>query len=189
MKEKSMKHIATVALMFNLGVAGVYAQQRSVTMTFSGTSAPSTVNLQQPGTTTGEERFAGNGTLGNFTFRNISAETTSPQPSATCSGPTKLHFLRVAGAGVLRFEDGSLLKVDLTQGDDCVDLVAQQGNCIMIFKIAGGTGRFKNASGILTLTETVLAVLADATHNPVFFASTGEITGTVSGVAEEDRQD
>ena len=32
-----MKHIATVALMLNLGVAGVYAQQRPVKMTFSGT--------------------------------------------------------------------------------------------------------------------------------------------------------
>ena len=178
-----MKHIATVALMFNLGVAGVYAQQTSVKMPFSGASAASTINLQQPGTSTGEENFAGKGTLGQFTFRNISAETTSPQPSSTCSGPTQLHFIRVAGAGVLRFQDGSLLMVNLTQGDDCVDLVAQQGHCTMIFKIAGGTGRFKDASGILTLTETVLPVLADATGNPVFFASTGEFTGTVSGVA------
>jgi len=55
----------------------------------------------------------------------------------------------------------------------------------MIFKIAGGTGRFKDASGILTLTETVLPVLADFGNNPVFFASTGEFTGAVSGVAEE----
>ena len=34
-----MKHIATVALMLNLGVAGVYAQQKPVKMTFSGTAA------------------------------------------------------------------------------------------------------------------------------------------------------
>jgi len=186
MKEKPMKYIATVALMLNLGVAGVYAQQSSVKMPFSGTSAPSTINLRQPGTNTGEENFSGHGTLGQFTFRNVSAETASPQPSTSaCSGPTQLHFLRVAGAGVLRFQDGSLLMVNLTQGDDCVDLVAQQGHCTMIFKIAGGTGRFKNASGILTLTETVLPVLADFGNNPVFFASTGEFTGAVSGVAEE----
>ena len=185
-----MKHIATVALMLNLGVAGVYAQQRPVTMTFSGTAAPSTVNLQQPNTHTGEENFAGNGTLGPFTFRNISAETTSPQPSSTCSGPTHLYFVRVAGAGVFRFQDGSLLKVNLTQGADCVDLAAQQGHCTMTFQITGRTGRFKGASGILILTETVLPVLADATNNPVFFAATGEFTGTVSGVAiGEEGQD
>ena len=158
-------------------------------MTFSGTAAPSTINLQQPNTHTGEENFAGNGTLGPFTFRNISAETTSPQPSSTCSGPTHLYFVRVAGAGVFRFQDGSLLKVSLTQGADCVDLAAQQGHCTMTFQITGGTGRFKDASGILTLTEIVVPVLADAFHNPVFFASTGEFAGTVSGVAaEEERQ-
>jgi hypothetical protein len=39
------------------------------------------------------------------------------------------------------------------------------------------------------LTETVLPVLADATNNPVFFASTGEFTGTVSGVAKEEHKD
>ena len=39
----------------------------------------------------------------------------------------------------------------------------------MTFQIAGGTGRLINASGILTLTETVLPVLAVA-NNSVFFA-------------------
>ena len=60
----------------------------------------------------------------------------------------------------------------------------------MTLKITGGTGRFKNASGMLTLTETVVPVLADASHNPAFFASTGEFAGMVSGAAaEKDRQD
>ena len=78
----------------------------------------------------------------------------------------------------------------MTQGADCIDLAAQQGHCTLTFQITGGTGRFKNASGVLTLTETVLPVLADASNNPVFFASTGEFTGTVSGVAAEaERQD
>ena len=185
-----MKHIATVALMLNLGVAGVYAKQKPVTMTFSGTAGPSAINLQQPNTTTGEDNLAGNGALGPFTFRNISAETAIPQQSSTCSGPTKLYFVRVDGAGVFRFQDGSLLKVLLTQGADCIDLAAQQAHCTMTFKITGGTGRFKNASGILTLTETVLPVLADASNNPVFFAATGGVTGTVSGVAaEQEPQD
>ncbi|MBZ5624254.1 MAG: hypothetical protein LAQ69_36990 [Acidobacteriia bacterium] len=56
-------------------------------------------------------------------------------------------------------------------------------------EITGGTGRFKGAFGIITLTETVRPVLADALHNPVFFASTGEFTGTISGVAGEVGQD
>jgi hypothetical protein len=164
-----MKHIATLALMLNFGAASIYAHQKPVKMTFSGTAGPSTINLQQPDTTTGEDNFAGNGTLGSFTFRDVSAETTSPQPSNTCSGPNQLAFLRVAGAGVFRFEDGSLLKVNLTQGVDCVDLAAQEAHCTVIFQITGGTGRFKDVSGVLTLTETGLPVLADASNNPVFF--------------------
>ena len=191
-KQKArMKYIATIALMPSLGVASVYAQGYPVKMAYSGTSGPSAVNLQQPGTQTVEENFAGNGALGPFTFRLISAETTSPQqPPSTCSGPSNIYFSRVAGAGVLRFQDGSLLKVNLTEGADCIDLAAQQGHCTLTFQIAGGTGRFKDASGTLTLTETNVPVLADVLNNPVFFASTGEFTGTVSGVAREaDRQE
>jgi hypothetical protein len=186
-----MKYIAAMALMLNLSVATVYAQRYPVKMAYSGTSGPSTVNLQQPGTQTVEENFAGNGALGPFTFRLISAETTSPQqPPSTCSGPANIYFSRVAGAGVFRFQDGSLLKVNVTQGADCIDLAAQQGHCTLTLQITGGTGRFTDASGTLTLTETNVPVLADALNNPVFFASTGEFTGMVSGVTREaDRQE
>ena len=182
-----MKYIAAMALMLNLGVATVYAQHYPVKMAYSGTSTgASAVNLQQPGTQTVEENFAGNGALGPFTFRLISAETTSPQqPPSTCSGPANIYFTRVGGAGVFRFQDDSLLKVNVTQGADCIDLAAQQGHCTLTLQITGGTGRFKDASGTLTLTETNVPVLADALNNPVFFASTGEFTGTVSGVAKE----
>ena len=191
-RNAQMKYIAAMALMLNLGVASVYAQHQPVKMSYSGTSGASAINLQQPGTQTEEENFAGNGALGQFTFFLISAETTSPQqpPPSTCSGPANIYFSRVAGAGVFRFRDGSLLKVNLTQGADCVDLAAQQGHCTLTLQITGGTGRFKDVSGTLTLTETNVPVLADALNNPVFFASTGEFTGTVSGVAREaDREE
>jgi hypothetical protein len=181
-REGQMKYIATMALMLNLGVASLYAQQHQVKMVFSGTAAASTVNLQQPNTNINEDNFAGNGTLGSYTFRNIRAVATSPQSSDTCSGPNQFYFPSNVGAGVFRFEDGSLLKVNLTQGADCIDLAAQDAHCALTFQITGGTGRFKNASGVLSFTETVVPVLADATNNPVFFAATGEFTGTISGV-------
>jgi hypothetical protein len=187
-----MKYILAMALMLNLGVAAVYAQHYPVKMAYSGTSGASAVNLQQPGTATVEENFAGNGALGQFTFRLVSAETTSPQqpPPSTCSGPANIYFSRLGGAGVFRFQDGSLLKVNVTQGADCIDLAALQGHCTLTLQIAGGTGRFKDASGTLTLTETNVPVLADVLNNPVFFASTGEVTGTVSGVSREpDRRE
>jgi hypothetical protein len=178
-----MKNIATVALMLNLGVAGVYAQETPANMTLSGTSARSTINLL-PDRAAGEYNLAGNGTLGPFTFRIVSTSTASPQQSSTCSGANQIYFPAGAGAGVLRFQDGSLLKVNLTGGSDCIDLAAQQAQCIRIFQITGGTGRFKDASGSgVTLTMTLVPVLADASNNPVFFAITGEFTGTISGVA------
>ncbi|MGC1294455.1 MAG: hypothetical protein WA869_05380 [Alloacidobacterium sp.] len=185
-----MKHIATMSLMLTLGVGSVYAQRHSVKMVFSGTGGPSTVNLQLPNTIGSEENIAGNGTLGPFTFRNIRASDATPQPSSTCSGPNQFYFPSVAGAGVFRFLDGSLLKVNLTQGSDCIDFAALEAHCTFTFQITGGTGRFKDASGVLTLTETDLPVLADAFQKPVFFADSGESTGTISGVAREaDRQE
>jgi hypothetical protein len=180
-----MKSIATIALMLNLGVASVYAQHLTVKMAVSGTSVPSTVNLLQPNTSNSEDDYAGNGTLGSFTYRDVRAVTTSPQPSTTCTGPNKIAGSASVGAAVLRFQDGSLLNLSLTRETDCIDLSVGQANCVLYFQVAGGTGRFKNATGLLTLTETVVPVLADAFSNPVFFAATGEVTGTVSGVAPE----
>ena len=151
-------------------------------MTFSGNGA--FASLQYPNSTTIEENVAGNGTLGRFTLRNITADANfpSPAPPSTCSGGTLLFFPRVAGATVLRFEDGSLLNLRLTNGGDCIDLAANVGHCTLIFQVAGGTGRFKDASGVLTYTETALPVLADDFGNPVFFDETGDLKGTVSGV-------
>ena len=89
----------------------------------------------------------------------------------------------MAGAGVLRSWDGSLLTVNLTGGGDCIDFSANQALCTRIFQITGGTGRFKNASGSLTLTMTVVPLLADTSSNPVFFSVTGEVKGTASKVS------
>src|SRR5690242_9363647 len=139
-----MKHIATMALMLNLGVAGAQAHQRQVRMTFSGNGGASSANLQQPNSNTVEENVTGKGTLGSFTFRNITAEAASPQPSSTCSGPNQAFFPRVAGGGILRFGDGSLLKVNLVEGGDCIDFAALEGHCTLTLLITGGTGRFKD---------------------------------------------
>jgi hypothetical protein len=181
-----MKHLATVALMLNLGVAGIYAQQRPVNLTFSGNGAASPINLGYSGTNTIEENVAGNGTLGLFTFRNVTATETSPSsppPSISCSGSTKLYFPRMPGAGIFRFQDGSLLNVQLTKGGDCIDFSALEAHCTLMLQITGGTGRFKNASGALTFAETALPVLANASGVPVYFDESGEITGTILGVA------
>jgi hypothetical protein len=187
-----MKHIATMALIFNLGVAGLYAQERPVKMTYSGTEGRSAIDLQYPdphsgAMNTSEFDFGGKGTLGSFTFRNVEADSDLrfPQQSSICPA-NQAYYPTIAGGGVFRFRDGSLLKVKLTEGHDCIDFVALEAHCTRIFEITGGTGRFKDASGILTLTETVVPVLADAAGNPALLAATGKFTGTVSGVRREE---
>ena len=170
--------IATAALILSLGVASLYAQHVPLTLSFSGTAVSSTINLL-PGAPASEYNIVGSGTLGPFTFRTVEA---SSVPPGACPGVNHPY----AGAGVFRFEDGSLLMVNLTQGSDCLQFTSTGpvAHCTRTFQITGGTGRLKNASGgTIALTETVLAVLFDASGNPVLFAAAGEMTGAVSGVA------
>jgi hypothetical protein len=175
-----MKFIATVALMLNLGVAYVHAQHNPVKMTFSGSSVPTSINVQ-PNTITDEELLAGDGTLGSFTFRKIRTDALAPQPSHTCAAP-QLNIPVVAGAGVFRFQDGSLLTVRIAQGDLCIDLTVGVAKLTETYQITGGTGRFKGASGDLTLKGTVIPVFFSASNAPVLLTDTGELEGTVSGV-------
>jgi len=174
-------------------VLALPAAAQQVNMRFSGTAANSPIgNLLQPDSNNAEYNLTGKGALGPFTLRLVNAEPNSPSltPPATCSGPTKLYAKVDTGAAVFRFQDGSLLYVQLTPGgSDCVDFAAGHAICIRNFQITGGTGRFKNASGALTLTETVVPVLADNSGIPVFFAATGGIKGTISGVTDEQDQD
>jgi hypothetical protein len=181
---EAMKYLATAALILNLGAVAAYAQSESVKLTFSGTSAPSTINLQQLNTSNDGDNFSGGGSLGSFTVTNVRAISNSPGTSSSCSGSNELFLPELAGAGVFRFGDGSLLEVNLTQGGDCIDLTTGEAHCALTFQISGGTGRFKNASGVLTMTETVETVASDALGNPVLFAATGRYTGTISGVAD-----
>ena len=189
-----MKHIATVALMLNLGGAGIYAQQRPVKMTFSGSTGGSTAQLA-PDTSKDETNVTGKGTLGPFTFRELHADTASPQPSGTCSpgnAPPRLYFPNVAGGGVFRFQDGSLLTVGVTEAGSsiCIDLTSFVAQLTTNYQITGGTGRFKGASGALTLTAMLSPVLFNASGGVVLGTDTGKFEGTVSGVAiGEDGQD
>src|SRR5579875_2763828 len=115
-----MKHAATMALILNLGVAGLYARDKPVTMSFSGTAGPTAVNLQDPNTLPAEYNFAGNGALGEFTFRSVSAGQPSAEPPSTCAGPMQIYAVVPVGAAVLRVQDGSLLILTLTEGSDCI---------------------------------------------------------------------
>ena len=178
-----MKHGMTIAMVLFLASTSAYAQQTPIKMTFSGNAGAGPIDLKQPSANTSEENLNGKGTLGSFSFRLIKASAVAPQPSTTCSG---VFFPNTAGGGLFRFEDGSLLYVTLTGGGDCIDFVQMMATCTLTFKVNGGAGRFKNASGVLTLFETAVPILFDHLQTPVFFSETGGLTGMISGVANDE---
>jgi hypothetical protein len=144
-------------------------------MTFSGTSENSANNLQHPDTSNDEDHFAGTGTRGSFTLGEIRAISNTPSLSGSCSGCQPSPFCGIRWRRIFRFNDGSLLYVQLKQGDDGIDPAANDAQSVLKFEITGGTGRFRNASGTLALTEKVLPVLTDALNNPLYFAATGRL--------------
>jgi hypothetical protein len=189
-----MKRLATVTIMLNLGAAGMYAHETpiNIKMEVSGTNVATTIDLQ-PDTITDEIYFAGNGTLGPFTYRELHADALSPQSSSTCVGGNGIYVPTLAGGGVFRFQDGSLLNVVLTEGSGslCIDPTTGVAHFIGTYRITGGTCRFKSASGTLTLNSTLSVVLFNASGNPALLTNTGKFEGTVSGVArgEEEHED
>jgi hypothetical protein len=176
-----VKQLATVALMFSLGAAASNAQQRPIAGSFSGTGAPSAIVVQpQQGlTNTFEYSFEGNGTLGPFAFRAFTASAAAEKPAgSTCA----IYASVVAGEGVLRSQDGSVLMVNSATGTDCIEFLPTGpiAHCTRTFKIARGAGRFSNASGddtdTITFSFTVLpsSILSGITD--------GQMSGTLSRV-------
>jgi len=90
----------------------------------------------------------------------------------------------VAGAGVFRFQDGSLLIVTLQDGDGCINPMAGFALLTVRYQITGGTGRFEGASGALTMAATMKSVLRNAANAPALLMLTGEFEGSIAGVQE-----
>lgn len=154
------------------------ARQGPVRMTFSGSMAPTAIDVQ-PNTITDEELLAGNGTLGPFTFRKLRTDETSPESFGSCGNGFGPSIRVVAGAGVFRFDDGSLLTVTVTEGVLCVDVDHVVGHLTETYQITGGTGRFKGASGAFQSTGRLMPVLFSASNAAVLLTNMGDLKGTV----------
>jgi hypothetical protein len=157
---------------------GFDSRQAQVKMAFSGSIVPTAIDVQ-PDTITDEELLAGNGTLGPFTLRTLRTDETSPQTFGSCGSGVGPSVRVVAGGGVFRFEDGSLLMVTVTEGTLCVDFDHLVGHLAETFEITGGTGRLKGASGTLQLAGKLKPVLFSASNAAVLLTNTGELKGTV----------
>jgi hypothetical protein len=95
-------------------------------------------------------------------------------------GRKQVNIPVVAGGGVFRFEDGSLLTVGITEGALCIDFAAAAGRLIETYQITSGTGRFRGVSGgTLTLRATLRPVLVSASGQVVLLTATGVIEGSV----------
>ena len=78
--------------------------------------------------------------------------------------------------------------MNITGGGICIDLAAGMAQLTETYEIARGTGRFKRASGTLSLAVTVIPVLFNAEGGAQLLTMTGKFAGTVSGViGERDR--
>ena len=94
-----MKHIATMALMLTLGVAGVYAQQIPVKMTFSGTGCGQRDRSKAAQHKYRRREFRRERYAGLIHVSNVRASTAAPQPSSTCSGPNQVLFSKCGRRG------------------------------------------------------------------------------------------
>ena len=83
------------------------------------------------------------------------------------------------------------MTVAVTDGSSlCIDLTAGMAHLTTTYQITGGTGRFKGASGTLTLTATLTPVLFNASGGAVLVTDTGKFEGTVFGVdIDQEGQD
>ena len=184
-----MKRIAIVVLVAQFGVAGVFAAERStnVRMKVSGDSLATTISLADNDTITDEETLAGDGTLGSFTFHALRTDGLAAVPPATCAPPL-VFFPVVTGSGVFRFDDGSLLVVNITGGGGCIDFSTGVAQLIETYEVVRGTGRFAHASGTLTLTGALMPVVFNTSGNPQLLTITGKLDGRVSGLSQGDEQ-
>jgi hypothetical protein len=176
-----MKHQWILILTF--AGASLNAQQHPVRMTFTGTAIylPPQLSLGAGTGQVADLSQTGNGSLGPFTLREASATNALPS-SMGCAGPNSSAFTFAAGAGVYRFNDGSLLTYKIKDGTSCIDFTAAAANTTITQEITGGTGRFKNATGTLTLTTLgSYPILFDASgRQPVLVVfPNGTVTGTI----------
>ena len=192
-----MRHLTTVALMLYLGMASLYAQQHaeehSRVMGSRSTMPP------PPNTLNHESHVTGDSPLGPFTYRGLWADDPGSRSLGSCGSGFGPNFRIVAGGGVFRFEDGSLLTVRQTEGTLCVDIADPShtvGRQFVTYQITGGTGRFKHAAAscdvtagdcTLQLTAALEVVLFDSSGAAKFLTFTGEFQGTAPHFGKGDK--
>ena len=78
------------------------------------------------------------------------------------------------------------MTVSLKDGSLCIDLAAGMAHFAVTYQITGGTGRFKTATGTLTMSATVVPILFNGPNSAVLLTTSGSLEGTVLGLTADE---
>ena len=79
--------------------------------------------------------------------------------------------------------------ITVKDGSGCINLATGHAAITVNYEIKDGTGRFKGASGALTLNSTLTPVVFAADNSAKLLTNTGTFEGTVFGAALDDERD
>ena len=191
----NVKHIAVgFAVIWALvGTAGsVDAREYKFKATLSGTRVRTPTDTTEdgpaPGLLASLTMAEGKSTFGPLTFQEVSDFI----PSGPCTLPdgtsgfaaellSPIPGTQSRWTGAFRFSNtGELLSFDQASGLVCINLDTFEFTVEQTYEISGGTGKFENATGDLTLRGQGRALNFDATGEAVFsIIGNAEFEGTI----------
>lgn len=149
---------------------------RSIQWNLSGSFIKSAIDLNLDGLTGNLVMVGSKGSLGDADLQGY-VEGVFVAPTGACPGG-QLETGLVEGKTVQRFGNGDLLKMTLTDGPGCLDLATFDFHVTYHAKVIGGTGRFSGATGDVTLTMTIGALVIRP-GEIAFGTAVGEADGTI----------
>ena len=192
-----MRHLTTVALMLNLGIASLYAQQPAeepsgasrIRMTFSGSTMSTTLAIA-PDTLNHESHVAGNSSLGPLPIVACGLTLPARGPPAVAAAVSAGRFPLWPARGCFASRTEVSWRPSSRRESVCGGLGsrASGGSPVRDYQITGGTGRFRHAAAscavpaadcTFQLTAIRGLVLRDSAGAPKFFMFTGEFQGTL----------
>jgi hypothetical protein len=148
--------------------------------TFSGTFVNSQIDTNNDGRKASLGTRGMKGTFGPATGQAM-LEYASPSPGTCPNGNAGVILTLVPGTGhdVARLTStGDLIIGEYTAGALCVDTSTGIQFFTLTEQVTGGTGRFAEAKGSITITGTSMRLFADAAGN-FFGTSSGTYEGTL----------
>ena len=179
----NVRHL-TISIGIVLVLVGAFSRADAAQIPLKGTFSGTFVNTQIDTNNDGRKASLGTrgmkGTFGPATGQAM-LEYASPSPGTCLNGHAGVILTLVPGTGhdVARLTStGDLIIGEYTAGALCVDTSTGIQFFTLTEQVTGGTGRFAEATGSITITGTSMRLFADAAGN-FFGASSGTYEGTL----------